>query len=63
MPNAIIVVGMAIIIGNAHLHRRQDSEMEDVAAINCIIEDDVEGEEEDVEGDSRVPKEYQRLLL
>ena len=50
MPNAIIAAGMAIIIGNAHLHHRQDSEVEDMAAVNGIIEDDVDGEEEDVGG-------------
>ena len=53
MPNTIIIVGTATIIGNAHLHRRQDSEVEDEAAVNGIIEDDVEDDEEDVVGDSR----------
>ena len=60
MPNATIAVGMAIFIGNAHLHRRQDSEVEDVAAVDGITEDDVE---EDVVEDSRVLKEIQRMLL
>ena len=56
MPNAIIAVGMAIIIRNAHLHRRQDSVVEDVAAVDGITEDDV------VE-DNKVLKEIQRMLL
>ena len=60
MPNATIAAGMAIFIGNAHLHRRQDSEVEDVAAVDGITEDDVE---EDVVEDSRVLKEIQRMLL
>ena len=63
MPNAIIAAGMAIFIGSAHLHRRQDSEVEDVAAVDGITEDDVGDVEEDVVGDSRVPKEIQRMLL
>ena len=63
MPNAIIAAGTAIIIGNAHLHHRQDSEVEDVAAVDGITEDDVDDEEEDVVGDSQVPKEIQRMLL
>ena len=54
MPNATIAAGMAIFIGNAHLHRRQDNEVEDVAAVDGITEDDVE---EDVVGDNKVPKE------
>ena len=41
MPNAKIAVGTSIFIGNAHLHRRQDSEMEDVATVDGIT--DVEG--------------------
>ena len=57
MPNAIIVVGTAIFIGNAHLHHKQDSEVEDVAAADSIIEDDVDDKEEDVVEDSRVLKE------
>ena len=60
MPNATIATGMAISIGNAHLHHRQDSEEEDVAAVDGITEDD---EEEDVVEDSRVLKEIQRMLL
>ena len=63
MPNAVIAAGMATIIGNAHLHCRQDSKVEDEAAVGGITEDDVEDEEEDVMGDSKVPKEYQRMLL
>ena len=57
MPNAIIVVGMVIIIGNAHLHHKQDSKVEDVAPVDGITEDDVDDEKEDVVGDNRVPKE------
>ena len=56
MPNAIIAAGMVTIIGNAHLHCRQDSEVEDVATINGIIEDDMEGVEDDLVGDNKVPK-------
>ena len=63
MPNAIIAAGMATIIGNAHLHHKQDSEVEDVAVVDGITEDDVDDEEEDVVGDSRVPKEIQCMLL
>ena len=36
MPNGTIAIGMAIIIGNAHLHRRQDSEVEGVAAAMAL---------------------------
>ena len=54
---------MAIFIGNAHLHRRQDNEVEDVAAVDGITEDDVDDVEEDVVEDSRVLKEIQRMLL
>ena len=57
MPNATIAAGMAIFIGNAHLHRRQDSEVEDVAAVDGITEDDVDDVEEDVVEDSRVLQE------
>ena len=63
MPNATIATGMAIFIGNAHLHRRQDSEVEDVAAVDGITEDDVDDVEEDVVEDSKVLKEIQRMLL
>ena len=56
MPNATIAAGMAIFIGNAHQHRKQDSEVEDVAMVDGITEDDVEEEEEDVVEDSRVLK-------
>ena len=63
MPNTIIAVGMATIIGNAHLHHRQDSKVEDEVVVNGITKDYVEDEEEDVVGDSRVPKECQRMLL
>ena len=54
---------MAIFIGNAHLHRRQDSEVEDVAAVDGITEDDVDDVEEDVVEDNKVHKEIQRMLL
>ena len=54
---------MAISIGNAHLHRRQDSEVEDVAAVDGITEGAVDDVEEDVVEDSRVLKEIQRMLL
>ena len=63
MPNAIIAVGTVIFIGNAHLHRRQDNEVEDMAAVEGIIEADVDDVEEDVVGDNKVPKEIQRMLL
>ena len=36
--------------------------MEDVAAVDGIIEDDMDDEEEDVVGDNKVPKEIQRML-
>ena len=35
----------------------QDSEVEDVAKVDGITEDDVDDEEEDVVGDNKVPKE------
>ena len=54
---------MAISIGNAHLHRRQDNEVEDMAAVDGITEDGVDDVEEDVVEDSRVLKEIQRMLL
>ena len=63
MPNATIAVGMAIFIGNAHLHCRQDNEVEDVAAVDGITEDDVDDEEKDAVEDNRVLKEIQRMLL
>ena len=63
MPNATIAVGTAIFIGNAHLHRKQDSEVEDVAAVDGITEDDVDNKEEDVVEDNSVLKEIQRMLL
>ena len=52
MPNAIIAASTAIITGNAHLHCRQNSEVEDVATVDGITEDDVDDEEEDVVGDN-----------
>ena len=63
MPNAIIATGMAIFIENAHQHRRQDNEEENVAAVEDITEADVDDVEEDVVGDNKVPKEIQRMLL
>ena len=63
MPNATIAAGTAIFIGNAHLHCRQDSEVEDVAAVDGITEDDVDDVEEDVVEDNKVLKEIQRMLL
>ena len=63
MPNAIIAAGTVTIIGNAHLHHRQDSEVEDVAAVDGITEGDVDNVEEDVVEDSKVLKEIQRMLL
>ena len=63
MPNATIAAGMAIFIGNAHLHHRQDSEVEDVAAVDGITEDTVDDVEEDVVEDNTVLKEIQRMLL
>ena len=63
MPNATIAAGMAIFIGNAHLHCRKDGEVEDVVAVNGITEDGVDDEEEDVVEDNRVLKEIQRMLL
>ena len=56
MPNAIIATGMAIFIGSAHLHHRQDNEVEDVVAIEGITEADVDDVEEDVVGDNRGPQ-------
>ena len=63
MPNATIAAGMAIFVGNAHLHHKQDSEVEDVAAVEGITEANVDDEEEDMVEDSRVLKEIQRMLL
>ena len=63
MPNATIVAGMAIFIGNVHRHHRQDSEVEDVAAVDGITEDAVDDVEEDVVEDNTVLKEIQRMLL
>ena len=58
MPKTIIAAGMATIIGNAHLHHKHDSEVEDEVAVDGITKDDVDGVEEDVVGDSKVPKDY-----
>ena len=56
MPNAIIVEGMATIVGSAYLHHKQDNEGEDEAGIDGITEDDVEDEEEDMVGTTRSPR-------
>ena len=61
--NAMIVVSMATIIENAHLHHGQNSEVEDEVTVDGITEDTVGDEEEDAVGDSKVPKEYQRMLF
>ena len=63
MPNPIIIVGMATNIGNVHLRYRYHREVEDEVTVNGITKDGVGDEEEDTVGDSRVPKEYQRMLL
>ena len=63
MPNATIAAGMAIFIGNAHLHRRQDSEVEDTTVVDGITKDNVDDQEEDVVEDNKVLKEIQRMLL
>ena len=63
MPNAIIAMGTATIIGNAHLHHKQNSEVENEAIVDGIIKNNVDDAEEDVVGDNRVPKEYQGILL
>ena len=63
MPNATIAVDTAISIGNAHLHRRQDNEVDDVAVVDGITEDAVDDVEEDVVEASKVLKEIQRMLL
>ena len=62
MPNAIIAMGRATIIGNVHLHCRHHREVEGKVAIKGITEN-YAGDEKDVVGDSRVPKEYQHMLL
>ena len=58
MPNAIIAMGMTTIVGNAHLHYKQNSEVEDIAVVDGITEDNVDYKEDDVVGDSKVPKEH-----
>ena len=67
MPNATIAIGMAIFIGNAPLHRRQENEEENVAAVEDITEADVHDVEDDVEddvvGDNKIPKAIQCMLL
>ena len=56
MPNAIIAVGMVIIIGSAHQHHRPLREVEDKVAVNGIIVDDVGDKEEDAVGGSWIPR-------
>ena len=63
MPNATIATGTAIFIGNVPLHRRQENEEENVAAVEDITEADVDDVEDDVVGDNKIPKEIQRMLL
>ena len=63
MPSATIAVGMAIFIGNAHLHHRQDSKVEYVVAVDGITEDDMDDVEEDVVEDNKGLKGIQRMLL
>ena len=60
-PDATIAAGMAISIGSVPLHRRHLREAEDEVAVEDITEDDVEDDVE--EGDSRIPKVIQRMLL
>ena len=63
MPNATIATGMAIFIGNAPLHCKQENEEENVAAVKDITEADVDDVEDDVLGDNKIPKAIQRMLL
>ena len=58
MTNAIIAVGMAIIIRSVQLHRRPIREVEDEVAVNGTTKDGVGDEEKDAVGDSRVSKEH-----
>ena len=60
-PDAITAAGTVISIGSVPLHRRHHSEVEDEVAVEDTTEDDVE--EDVVEGDSRIPKGIQRMLL
>ena len=39
MPNATIAAGMAISLGNTHLHRRQDHEVEDVVEDSRVLKE------------------------
>ena len=51
MPNAIIVVVLDIFMGNAHQHHDHHSEVEDRIVVDGIpgaIEEDVEGDNEEV---------------
>ena len=63
MPNAIIAADMTTIIGSIHLHYRPLREVENEVVVDGTTEDNVEDEEEDAVEDSRVLKEYQRMLL
>ena len=63
MSYVIIAAGMVTIIGSVHLHHRHPKEVEGEVAVDGTTENDVVGEEEDVVRGSRIPKEYQRMLL
>ena len=60
-PAVTIAADMAISIGSVPQHRRHHREVEDEVAVEDTTEDDVE--EDVVEGDSRIPKGIQRMLL
>ena len=60
-PAVTIAADTAISIGSVPQHRRHHREAEDEVAVEDITEDDVE--EDVVEGDSRIPKGIQRMLL
>ena len=60
-PAVTIAADMAISIGSVPQHRRHHREVEDEVAVEDTTEDDVE--EDVVEGDSRIPKVIQRMLL
>ena len=63
MPNVTIAVGMDITIGNAHVRRKHPKEEEDEVTVDGITEDREDDEVEDAEGDSRIHKEHQLMLL
>ena len=60
-PAVTIAADTAISIGSVPQHRRHHREVEDEVAVEDTTEDDVE--EDVVEGDSRIPKGIQRMLL